>query len=559
MRCSSSPSVLSKVAVTSSSTRTAAATIAQLCRRLDGIPLAIELAAARTRMMSPHEIAARLDERFRLLTGGSRTAVERHRTLRQAVDWSYDLLEPREREILDCLGVFAGGFTLDAAEVVASGGDVDPLDVLDGVTQLVDKSLVVADREDHVTRYRLLETIRQYALERLEDRGATDAVRRRHAQWCVQLLASAAAGSRGPDEPEWVARLGRELENLRAAITWSTGVADVDLAVDLLGSVPSLVMNTPLGYAITPWADAVLGVPGASEHPSRGVVLALRAADHRLHDRFIDAERDACEAIGVVSRPKTGSPSFPGGCSSRYTHTRATRTSSSSATTSSSPSFAVAVMTTTSRSPRPCRRQLHGAGSGGRGVEIAEEAMTLAERVGAPSVIGISANALRARNRRARSRTRRVARADLPHQRPQCRCRPRPQPSARIARAHRHECRRRSLGDAFPRRPGPHLRRGRHSAASRAARQLLADPPADRSRRTFSCCSTELSDVTPSILRTRSRSRARRAANWPRRRARRRSLAELAAEGASLDIAGAVGLARQELDRVINAAPTSDA
>ena len=251
------------------------------------------------------------------------------------------------------LGVFAGGFTLDAAEAVARGGDVDPLDVLDGIAQLVDKSLVVADREDHVTRYRLLETIRQYALERLEERGATDAVRRRHAQWCVQLLASAAAGSRGPDEPEWVARLGRELENLRAAITWSTGVADVDLAVDLLGSVPSLVMNTPLGYAITPWADAVLGVPGAGEHPSRGVVLALRAADHRLHDRFIDAERDACEAIGVVPRPENRFSLLPWGMLIQIYAYSATRTSSSSATTSSSPSFAVAVMTTTSRSPSP--------------------------------------------------------------------------------------------------------------------------------------------------------------------------------------------------------------
>src|SRR4029079_13493367 len=98
-------------------------------------------------MMSPPEIAARLDERFRLLTGGNRTAVERHRTLRQAVDWSYDLLEPREREILDCLGGVSGGFTLGAAEAVVSGDDVDPLDVLDSITQLVDKSLVVADRE----------------------------------------------------------------------------------------------------------------------------------------------------------------------------------------------------------------------------------------------------------------------------------------------------------------------------------------------------------------------------------------------------------------------------
>ena len=124
-----------------------AAAIAQVCRRLDGIPLAIELAAARTRMISPEEVASRLDERFRLLTGGSRTAVERHRTLRQTVDWSYDLLAPRERTILDRLGVFAGGFSLRAAEAVVSADDIDPLDVFDGITHLVDKSLVVADRE----------------------------------------------------------------------------------------------------------------------------------------------------------------------------------------------------------------------------------------------------------------------------------------------------------------------------------------------------------------------------------------------------------------------------
>ena len=133
-------------------------------------------------MMSPQEIAARLDERFRLLTGGSRTAVERHQTLRQAVDWSYDLLDERERTILDRLGVFAGGFTLDAAEAVVGGDDIDPLDVLDGVAQLVDKSLVVAEREHHDTRYRLLETIRQYALERLDDarRHRHDAPTPRH-------------------------------------------------------------------------------------------------------------------------------------------------------------------------------------------------------------------------------------------------------------------------------------------------------------------------------------------------------------------------------------------
>jgi predicted ATPase len=119
--------------------------IVQICRRLDGIPLAIELAAARVRMMNPAEIASRLDERFRLLTGGGRTTVERHQTLRQAVDWSYDLLDGRERDLVKRLGVFAGGFTLDAAEVVAAEDLLDAFDVLDGLGQLVDKSLVVAD------------------------------------------------------------------------------------------------------------------------------------------------------------------------------------------------------------------------------------------------------------------------------------------------------------------------------------------------------------------------------------------------------------------------------
>ncbi len=214
-----------------------AAAVVALCNRLDGIPLALELAAARTRMMTPAEIASRLDERFRLLTGGSRTAVERHQTLRQAVDWSYDLLEPREQTILNRLGVFAGGFTLDAAEAVAAGGDVEAFDVLDGVAQLVDKSLVVADQRGDGTRYRLLETIRQYALERLDDAGETDTVRRRHAEWCVDFATRAHAGMRSPDELAWTTRLERESDNLRAGVTWAAGVGDADLALRQIGAL----------------------------------------------------------------------------------------------------------------------------------------------------------------------------------------------------------------------------------------------------------------------------------------------------------------------------------
>ena len=210
-----------------------AATVAQLCRRLDGIPLAIELAAARSRMMSPEEIAGRLDERFRLLTGGARTAVERHHTLQQAVDWSYDLLDERERLILDRLGVFSGGFTLAAAEAVVGGDDLDPLDVLDGIALLVDKSLVDTEREHHDTRYRLLETIRSYTLERLDDRGGTDTMRRRHASWCADFVAQVSVGVRGRDEAAWWARLDSEVDNLRATLTWATGADDADLSMAL--------------------------------------------------------------------------------------------------------------------------------------------------------------------------------------------------------------------------------------------------------------------------------------------------------------------------------------
>jgi predicted ATPase/class 3 adenylate cyclase len=275
--------------------------IAQICTRLDGIPLALELAAARTRMMTPAEVAARLDERFRLLTGGSRTAVERHQTLRQAVDWSYDLLEPRERTILDRLGVFAGGFTLDAAEAVVSGTGVDAIDVMDGIAQLVDKSLVVAEPEDGGTRYRLLETIRQYALERLDDAGATDVVRRRHAEWCADFVERASTGVRGHDEVQWLGRLRRELDNLRAGVTWAAEVDDADLALRQLGRPSSMsLLQRAEGYRLCPLAAVALSTSGALDHPRAAMALAMRGVDHLHHDEFDVAERDAQEAVRLI-------------------------------------------------------------------------------------------------------------------------------------------------------------------------------------------------------------------------------------------------------------------
>jgi predicted ATPase len=163
--------------------------VAQICHRLDGIPLAIELAAARTRSLPPERIASELDDRFRLLAGGSRVALPRQQTLFASVDWSHELLDPVERTVLRRLAVFAGGFGLDAAEAVVAAELVAAYDVLGVLARLVDKSLVQAEESSGGTaRYRLLETIRQYALDRLREAGETASARDRHLAWAVAFV-----------------------------------------------------------------------------------------------------------------------------------------------------------------------------------------------------------------------------------------------------------------------------------------------------------------------------------------------------------------------------------
>src|SRR5688572_7170668 len=169
-------------------TQTNAPALAEICRRLDGIPLAIELAAARVRVLSPEQIAQRLDDAFRLLTAGSRTALPRHRTLRATMEWSFGLLGAREQVLLRRLAGFAGSFTLDAAEAVCSDEPVEAEDILDGVSALVDKSLVVMEAGDGVARYRLLETVRQYGVERLREAGELEALERRQAAYFLAVI-----------------------------------------------------------------------------------------------------------------------------------------------------------------------------------------------------------------------------------------------------------------------------------------------------------------------------------------------------------------------------------
>jgi len=203
-------------------TKQNAAAILKVCRRLDGIPLAIELAAARLKLLQVEQIATRLDDRFRLLTGGSRTALPRHQTLRAMIDWSYDLLSKSERVLLERLTVFAGGWTLEAAEAICSGARLTRYDILDLLFQMINKSLVISDREQGVeTRYQMLETIRQYGREKLIESGEIEQIRNKHLDFYLTLAEKAEPGLRGPEPARWYELLETEHDNLRAALEWS--------------------------------------------------------------------------------------------------------------------------------------------------------------------------------------------------------------------------------------------------------------------------------------------------------------------------------------------------
>lgn len=211
--------------------------VAEICRRLDGMPLALELAAARIRSFSPRQIAEYLDRRFRLLTGGSRTALPRQQTLAAAIDWSYQLLAPTERALFERLSVFQGGFTLDAAEQVCSDDVVDEFDVLELIPSLVDKSLVAADTRAAETRYALLETIRQFARDLLDEHGQADEFRSRHAQFFVGLAEAAEPHIRGGDERLWWDRIEADLDNFRQAMLWATESDSPAMGLRIAGAI----------------------------------------------------------------------------------------------------------------------------------------------------------------------------------------------------------------------------------------------------------------------------------------------------------------------------------
>jgi predicted ATPase/class 3 adenylate cyclase/DNA-binding CsgD family transcriptional regulator len=278
-----------------------AATVTEICRRLDGVPLAIELAAARIRALSLTEILDSLHDRFRLLTGGARTAVRRQQTLRASVDWSHALLSEPERMLFRRQAVFFGGFDLEAAQAIAGSSDMPRYQVVDLLALLVDKSLVVADETADRTRYRMLETVRQYAAEKLGESGEADDVRTRHCNHYTSL-AALLDGPSGSDYGQRVEQTQTEIDNLRAAFAWSRENGDAERALTLASSLSPLWQPRPAeGVA---WLDLVLDDANALHLEIAPAVRARALADRVLLASnlgwYADLPSQADEALTIA-------------------------------------------------------------------------------------------------------------------------------------------------------------------------------------------------------------------------------------------------------------------
>jgi predicted ATPase/DNA-binding SARP family transcriptional activator len=279
--------------------------IARICDQLDRMPLALELAAARTRSLSLDEIVERVEDRFALLTGGDRTAAPRHQTLRGVVDWSYELLFSAEQRVFRHVSIFAGGFDLHAAESVCASDETPAADIIDLLGNLVDKSLVSVSHRGGQTRHTLLQTLADYGRDRLHDAGEDGDARDRHLCWMVELATAAEPGLRGPAQLAWVDRAGRERDNIRAALAWAVergraadavtivagfayawyisgaikeGLASITQALTIEGEVPD--DQLALAHAWAGWMSQLVGgaTPEAVEHVEHAVVLGRSAS-----------------------------------------------------------------------------------------------------------------------------------------------------------------------------------------------------------------------------------------------------------------------------------------
>ena len=286
--------------------------VAQICYRLDGMPLAIELAAARARVLSAQQIASRLEDSFALLKGGVRSTLAHHGTLRATMDWSYELLSEEERILFRRLSVFAGGFTLEAAEAVGASGDIAEGDILDLLSSLVDKSLVVfEERQDGMGRFRQLETVRQYSFERLEESGEEEQIRRQHAEYYLALAEGAEEQLKGISQQQWLDSMEIEHVNLRAAIGWALERRETELALRLTASAAHF--RYPRGHLQEGrrQLEAALATDDGSSAPSaRAKALteagffALEQSDHERGEGRLEESlllyRDLGDAYGVA-------------------------------------------------------------------------------------------------------------------------------------------------------------------------------------------------------------------------------------------------------------------
>lgn len=283
----------------------ARADIRDTCGRLDGLPLAIELAAAQVATMNPADLVHRLDDRFRLLDRGARSGPSRHRSLRAVVDWSYERLRPAQRHLFDRLAVFAGTFTLEAAEEVCAGDGVDRAEVPTLVADLVDVSLVTLTGGRDLARYRLLETLRGYGLERLDRDAAGDGWRERHLDYHLGLARRADAGLRGADEGRWVRRLDAELDDLRAAHRWALVRHDAERALNLSAALHGYAYRTS-SHEVFAWAEAAARLPGAAGHPLLPLALGSAATRASLGGDLATARHLAQEAADAAAGAPTG-------------------------------------------------------------------------------------------------------------------------------------------------------------------------------------------------------------------------------------------------------------
>ena len=281
-----------------------AAALAQVCHQLDGIPLALELAAARVEVLTVEQLAARLDQRLSLLTGGARTALPRQQTLRATVDWSYQLLTEPERTLLRRLAVFASGWTLEAAEAICSGDGIDERVLLDLLAALVGKSLVQMEEKDGEARYRLLETVREYAWEKLRESEDESVVRRRHLEWFLSLAQRAAREEGGPDMRAWADRVATEHDNIRTSLEWSAAAGgDVEAGLRLVAAMRWLWAHRGYHREGRAWYSAFLARTQGRTAPRAWALngagyLALRQGDYSAAMPLLEESRSICRELG---------------------------------------------------------------------------------------------------------------------------------------------------------------------------------------------------------------------------------------------------------------------